>query len=103
MAGKVKEDMQEYDAGAANLWKKEGSGDEQSAVKSVNGTNHEAEVTEVENSPAPPVDEVGESAAKESTMEEGESAAQDEEKDVKTNAEDEEEDEEAEGSKLSKC
>lgn len=99
MAEKPKEDMQESDTGSANIYKKKGNGDSQSPVQSVNGANHEAE----EKSPVLPVDEVGESADKETTTKEGESPAQNEEKDVKSNAEDEQEDEGAEGSKLYKC
>lgn len=97
MAEKPKEDMQESDTGSVNVDKKKETNDEQSAVKTVNGAKNEAEVTEVEKSPAPPVDEVGETTAKE-----GESPAQDEEKDAKSNTGDEQEDEEAEGSKLYK-
>lgn len=97
MAEKPTEDVHESDTGSVNVDKKKETGDEQSAVKTVNGAKNEAEATEVEKSAAPPVDEVGET-----TTEEGESPAQDEEKDAQSNTGDEREDEEAEGSKLSK-
>lgn len=97
MAEKPKEDVQESDTGSVHGDKKKGTGDEQSAVKTVNGAKNEAEVTELEKSAAPPVDEVGEATTKE-----GESPAQDEEKDAKSNTGDEQEDEDAEGSKLYK-
>lgn len=100
MAEKPKEDMQESDTGSINIDKKKENGEPQSPVKSVNGANHEAEV---EKSPVPPVDEIGESTDKETTTKEGDSPAQNEEKDVKSNTEDEQEDEGAEGSKLYKC
>lgn len=98
MAEKPKEDMQESDCGSVNIDKERGNGDAQSPEKIVNGPNHEDEVTEMK-SPGPPVDEVGESAGKETTMKEGESPFQIEEKDVKSTKEDEE----AEGSKIYKC
>lgn len=97
MAERPKEDMQESDTGSVHVDKKKETGDEQSALKTVNGAKNEAEVTEAEKSPAPPVDGAGETTTKE-----GESPAQDEEKDAKSNTGDEQEDEEAEGSKLYK-
>lgn len=101
MAEKPKEDIQEEsDTGSVNIEKKKEYGDLQSPV---NGANHEAEVTEGEKSPVPPVDEVGDSADKQPTTKGGESPVQIEEKDVKSNAEDEQEDEGTEGSKLYKC
>lgn len=100
MAEKPKEDMQESDTGSVNIGNE--NGDKQSPVKCVNGANQEAEVTE-EKSPDPPVDEFGESTVKETTAKEGESPAQNEDKDVKSNTEDEQKDEGTEGSKLYKC
>lgn len=97
MAEKPKEDMQESDTGLVNIDKKKENSDSQSPVKSVNGAKDE-----VEKSPVPPVEEVGESADKETTTNEGESPAQNEEMDVKSNSGDEQEDG-AEGSKLYKC
>lgn len=99
MAEKPKEDMQESDTGSVNIDKKKENSDSQSPVKSVNGAKDEAEV---EKSAVPPVEEVGESADKETTTKEGESPAQNEEMDVKSNSGDEQEDG-AEGSKLYKC
>lgn len=97
MAEKPKEDMQKFDTGLFNADKKKETGDEQSALKTVNGAKNEAEITEERKSPAPPVDEAGETTTKE-----GQSPAQDEDKDAKSNTGDEQEDEEAEGSKLYK-
>uniref|UniRef100_H3DL42 Nuclear autoantigenic sperm protein (histone-binding) n=1 Tax=Tetraodon nigroviridis TaxID=99883 RepID=H3DL42_TETNG len=96
MAEKPKEGVQESDSGSLGVDEK-GNGDAQPPVQSSN-----AEVTEVEKSPVPPVAEVGEGAATETTMKEGESPAQNEEKGVKSNTEEEQddEDEEAEGSRL---
>lgn len=101
MAEKPKEDMQESDAGLTNTDKKKETCEVQSPVKSVNGANHDAKVNGVENSPVPPVEEVGESADKETAMNGGEYSVQNEEKHGKSNIEAGQKDG-AEGSKLYK-
>lgn len=102
MAEKPKEGVRESDSGSLSVDKKE-SGNAQPPVESNNGANHEAEVTEVEKSPVPPANEAGESADEETTAEEGEAPAPNEEKGMESNTEDEREDEGAEGSKLYEC
>lgn len=92
MAEKPKDDGQESVTGSVKTDEK--NTDAQSPIKSVNGANHEAKGSGVEECPVPPVDEV--INTKPATNEEPS------EKDVKSDEEAEQEDEGAEGSKLYK-